>query len=252
MKRYAQTILIVGLICLAALAIVGHVRSLRAPVAEIRLPTGSLNSQAETDPESSLIGNLERIPVAVTTETVQAVIGTLVRPQSYERQVQVETLWPGGQSTATASVWVDQGYTMTILSPEQGAAVYSICYGEQLSQWLEGDTIWHVGKADDKSADLAQRIPSYEDILAAETGNITQADYVDWNGLSCVFAEVRYEELDYLERYWVSVPTGLLVRAETLKGDSVVYRMTSGSINQPVSDGVVFALPDGAVLHRTG
>ena len=252
MKRYAQTGLIVVLMCLAVLIISGHLRSLRAPVSEIRLPTGSLNSQAETDPESSLIGNMERIPVTVTTGTVQAVIGTLARPQSYERQVQIETFWPGGQSAATANVWVDQGYTMTTLTPEQGTAVYSICYEDQLSQWLEGDTIWHVGKADDKSADLAQRIPSYEDILSAEKGNITQADYVDWNGISCVFAELRYEELDYLERYWVSVPTGLLVRAETLKGDTVVYRMTSGSINQPAASEVKFVLPDGSVLHVTG
>jgi len=252
MKRYVQIILTVALVCFAALIISGHLRSLRAPVAEIRLPTGSLNNQAETDPESNLLGNMERIPVTVTTETVQAVIETLVRPQSYERQVQIETFWPGGQSTATASVWVDQGYTMTTLAPEQGAAVHSICYDGLLSQWLEGDIIPHLGKADDKSADLAQRMPSYEDILAVEMGNITQADYVDWNGLSCVFAEVRYEDLDYLERYWVSVPTGLLVRAETLKGSSVVYRMTSGSVNQPVGSNVLFALPDGTALHQTG
>ena len=252
MKRYAQMGLIVAIVCLAALIISGHLSSLRAPVSEIRLPTGSLNSQTETDPESNLIRNVERTPLTVTTETVQAVVDTLARPQSYERQVQIETFWPGGQSMVTASVWVDQGYTMTILTPEQGAAVHSIYYDEQLSQWLEGDAIWHVGKADDKSADIAQRIPSYEDILTAEMGNITQADYVDWNGLSCVFAEVRYEEMDYLERYWVSVPTGLLVRAETLKGDSVVYRMTSGSINRPAASDVIFALPDGTALHVTG
>ena len=49
----------------------------------------------------------------------------------------------------------------------------------------------------------------------------------------------------------MSVESGLLVSAETVKGDDVVYRMTAYQVESPlVGAEDRFTLPDGSVLHQ--
>ena len=62
--------------------------------------------------------------------------------------------------------------------------------------------------------------------------------------------EVAENEVGNRERYWVSVSSGLLVAAETMKGEEAVLTMTAEQVEMPVPPGVSFALPDGSVLHE--
>ena len=49
--------------------------------------------------------------IDVTTDTVQSILATLNRPESYYRELSVETLWDGGSSTIYVQHWVDQDYS---------------------------------------------------------------------------------------------------------------------------------------------
>lgn len=60
--------------------------------------------------------------------------------------------------------------------------------------------------------------------------------------------ETAADAADYVTRYWVSVENGLLVQAERLLEDEVVYRMTSLYVDQTEYDASQFTLPDGTVL----
>ena len=51
-----------------------------------------------------------------------------------------------------------------------------------------------------------------------------------------------------MTRYWVSVDTGLLVQAERLLGENIVYRMSALSAEEVEYDASLFALPDGVSL----
>ena len=94
-----------------------------------------------------------------------------------------------------------------------------------------------------------RRIPTYEDVLALEQEAIAAAGYEERGGLACIYVETTPNELGYTERYWVSVNTGLLVSAERLDGEELVYRMTAYAVEYQFSDDGVFELPDGTVLH---
>ena len=53
-----------------------------------------------------------------------------------------------------------------------------------------------------------------------------------------------------IQRFWVSVDSGLLVAAETEKDGQVVYAMAARDVVSPLDETQgIFVLPDGTVLH---
>ena len=209
-------------------------------------------SPASTDPPPNQgeTGDYKR--VEVTLDTVQQVVATLERPDSYSRTVNVETV--GGTGTAgatTASVTVDGGWTQSQLTLPDGRVSHSIVGEGKRYVWYDNQRRWQEYDASDRSADLAQRLPTYEDVLAAEAERIVEAQYVLTGALPCIYVVVAEPELGYLESYWVSVDTGLLVRSESSKDGEVFYRMSGYTVETPAAPGLSFALPDGTVLHTT-
>ena len=64
--------------------------------------------------------------VAVTPETVQSVVSTLARPDSYYRELTVETLWSGGSYSSTVQFWEDSGWSHTRQTLASGAVLIRI------------------------------------------------------------------------------------------------------------------------------
>ena len=227
--------------------------------AEIVLPT-----PAATEPggEAGLEGGGLVLPVRTTPETVQNIIATLTRPENYARTVTVEMATGSDQAGSfTASVLVDGAWTSIELTQsfQPMGTQYTIVYtdpesGEgKLYRWYAGSTevkTWPVGE---RGADLAQHIPTYEDVLELDPDSIVDAGFVVRDGVPCVYVEAQMEELGYLERYWVSTENGLLIAAETSKDGVVVLRMSSTEAEVlQTADEERFTLPDGTVLHRQG
>ena len=56
--------------------------------------------------------------------------------------------------------------------------------------------------------------------------------------------------LGYVERYWVSVSSGLLAAAERECDGAVVYRMAALTVSYDGVDAEDFTLPNGTVLYE--
>ena len=200
--------------------------------------------------DSSVSPAAPLLQVEVNTTTVQAVIATLERTGSYYRQLSVETFWTGGSSTTSVQTWVDNGFTYVRFATPSGQVRYSLTANDTLYYWYDGSTTWLTAPANSLSSDLAQRIPTYEDVLALPAQQISDAGYYTYNDQLCIYVETYVDEFGYLERYWIGVENGLLVGSETVKDGRVVYSMRAGtSIQTPCPTDVLFALPDGTVLH---
>ena len=65
--------------------------------------------------------------VAVTPETVQSVVATLSRPDSYYRELTVETLWSGGSYSSTVQYWEDSGWSHIRQTLASGAVRHDLC-----------------------------------------------------------------------------------------------------------------------------
>lgn len=216
---------------------------------EVTLPTISPSGPENSAPSGEPGADGELV-VEVTPQTVQSVIATLARPESYYREVTLETFWgESGSAAATAQVWVDKGYTRIDTALPGGMVEHTIVGGGRRYRWYNSEREWFETDAGENDADLMQRIPTYEDVLTLDAGAVTAAGYEKKGGLDCVYVEAAEEELGYLERYWISVERGLLVAAETLKGERTVMRVSAYSVEIPVRSGDVFTLPDGTALQ---
>lgn len=220
---------------------------------QVQLP--DLSEGTETDPSGNGAESGSRfIRVEVTPETVQSVISkTLSRPQSYYREISIE-LWAGTETAAvtTARVWVDGGWTRSDVTAPSGLVQHNLVGEGTRWLWYEDDIAAVSVPAGQTVSDLVQRIPTYEDVLALPQEEITDAGYEKYAKTDCVFVEVEQEELDSYERYWIAVSDGLLVAAERVRDDQLLYRMTVLSTESPAPLNSSFALPDGTVLHTVG
>lgn len=217
---------------------------------EITLPVDP--GETEEPGGNEIPGLTGDLLVEVSPETVQHIIEkTLTRPESYYREITLETFWgETGSASAQARVWVDGGYTRIDTTLADGTVEHTIVGEGRRYRWYGGDWSWYETDAAEGDDDLMQHIPTYEDVLALDAELITDAGYEDKEGLGCIFVEVAQNELGYRERYWVSVERGLLVAAETWKGEELVLRSSAYSVEIPVRSGAVFTLPNGTVLHE--
>ena len=212
-KRNLMVVLIAAVIVVAILASFG-LRLFVPDTAKIVLPTPAASASPGLEPGTG--SGLVRVDV--TPETVQTVIGqTLTRPESYFREVTIEDFWGDGeQSSTTARVWVDGGWTMTESAMADGAIRHTIVGEGQFWLWYDGDRTPVTGPADERSADLeGQRIPTYEDVLSLDTADIAAAGYEERGGLACVWTQTAPDALGYVETYWVAVDSGLLVSSRS-------------------------------------
>lgn len=188
----------------------------------------------------------------VTADTVQRVVATLERPESYARTITTETIGEDGTvGQTTAQVVVDGGWTQVTATLPDGRVCHTIVGEETRYVWYDNQRSWQEYPAQERSADLSQRLPTYEDVLAVLRSDIVDAGYQTSGDLPCIYVAVEEEELGYVEEYWISVDTGLLVRSESRKGDEVFYRMSGYTVETPAAQGLTFALPDGTALHTT-
>ena len=225
--------------------------NLFAPTPELVLADPDATASAEPSGEPS--GGQGGVRVEVSTQTVQSLIASLTRYESYSRTVTVEYAAQGQSvGTVSAQVWADGGWLRTDLTLASGRVEHAILGDGQLWLWYDGERTVYEGPAEGLSADLIQRLPTYEDVLELDKSSITAAGYEERDGQPCVYVEAKTAR-SYTERYWVSVNSGLLVAAETEEDGEVVYTMSARDVVSPLEEtGGVFALPDGAVLRPRG
>ena len=217
MDQKNRTILVIAI---AVTVVAAVFVSIVLPAITGRAPQVTLpNVNQETEGESQAF-----LPVEVTPETVQTVIASLSRPDSYYRELTVTLFWEGGESAEQVEIWADGGYVRTTIATG-GTVQYRLVGEGKLRLWYAGDQTWQETEAGDGTADLAQRIPTYEDVLDLDTQQITAANYEEKNGKDCIFIEVEGVQ-GVVDRYWIATDTGLLCAAETYEGDQKVYEMT--------------------------
>ena len=245
-KRTVMAVVIIVVVLAAVLY--SFFLNLFAPTPHLELPDPDITQSV--DPMGEESGQPEGVVVEVAPQTVQSLIASLERYESYRRTVAVE-YFSAGQSlgTVTVQVWADSGWTRAAPAHSAGAVEHSIVGNGTLWLWYEKGSKVYSGPAAEKTADLSQRLPTYEDVLALDKRNITEAGYEERDGQPCVYVEAK-TALNSTERYWVSVDSGLLVASETEQDGDVVYAMSSRDVVSPLDQREgIFALPDGTVLY---
>lgn len=188
------------------------------------------------------------VPVSVTPDSVQRVISTLSRPQSYFYKLDVSLYWPSGQSTLSRRIYARGGYSrIDFLSAAGKVEKSAVSGGGRVFYWTPGSAQFYKGAAGDENADDIQSIPTYEDLILLDKASITSAGYAQYAQQDCIYITARDKGLNYTDHYWVSVLSGLLVAFERYQDDTLVYRasMTLLDLSEPSEE--QFRLPNRAL-----
>ena len=220
----------------------------------VHIPSITLSDASSEEPPASGSSGPEAADqywqVDVTPETVQSIVATLIRPDSYYRELTVETLWSGGSFSSSVQYWQDRAWSHTRQDLASGAVRHDLAGPEEAYYWYEGSSAWNALPADERSHELAQHIPTYETVLDLDPDSITETGYELRGPYPCVYVAFQGEDSASVERYWISTDNGLLVSAEREINGELVYRMTAyGQVQIPCPATASFALPDGQVLH---
>ncbi len=246
-KRIILAVAIISVVLLAVLY--SFFLNLFARTSELVVADPNATDSVDSAQES--LNQEGGIPVEVTTQTVQSVVASLQRYESYSRTMSVEYLEQGQSlGTVTARVWVDGGWTRSSVARSNGVVEHAIVGDGMLWLWHDSGEQTYHGPATAATADLMQRLPTYEDVLYLDQESITDAGYQIWEGQPCIYVEAHLAQWGYVERYWISETSGLLMATETEEEGQVVYTMRSRPVTSPLeqTDGI-FTLPNGTELH---
>ena len=186
--------------------------------------------------------------IAVTPETVQTVIATLHRSDSYSRTLSVQDFWSGGSRIRAFKVWA-RGDSLRLaisdaLSGDQAPAQENILIrdGEKWIWYGDGSGVYR-GPLRPGDADAYQTILTYEDLLSAPAGDILAADYRQLGEQFCIYVRWRSGPLGYVSDCWIDPDTGLLMGERRYDGEILIYSMDSTVPDLTTPDESIFASP---------
>jgi len=224
MKKQSTILYILTFIVLAAVL---YLVFFAVPGAEIDtvpviLPVDSGEEDESKEPESA--------PqlIEVTPDSVQTVIRTMNRANSYSRSICSESFWSGGDTRRNIDVWVTGDASKLEVSRPDGSDIMHILIADgEKTIWYSDSEGSFSGPAAEADADMYQALLSYERILDVDKKNIVDAGYEEYLGEMCIYVRYRSGELGYDNVCYVSLATGLVMGEESYDGDSLVIRVTS-------------------------
>ncbi|MBO4330997.1 MAG: hypothetical protein J5827_02870 [Oscillospiraceae bacterium] len=243
-RRRITVFAIISAVLIALSVLLALIFTNKGATAELILPDTQHTATAPGDDDA------DHAPLSaeVTPETVQAVIRTLSRPDSYSRSVTVESSWLGGSAQYRISSWVKGGRERLAVECDGWDEVKNILLTEdEITVWYGSDTSGRYtaprphGESGPGLGDELGMIPTYEDVLELDAGRITDAGYVQRDGWKIMAATVD-DITGYDRYYYISPDTGLLEAAEAFDGERRVYLMTAGAAELNAPDDSLFTL----------
>jgi len=191
--------------------------------------------------------------IEVNRETIQDVVSTLLRPETYRRNILIESFWDGGQAAFNIDVSVSDGITSLSITPPMGAQKRIIVTPDNLYIWYYGDTEPFVGQPDSigdhRTADEWQMLPTFESVIGLDRNYVVDGGYVEFAGELCIFVLYRSPLLNNLRKYYISLDLGLVIAVEEHDSDGMlIYRMTAGQTIVGDVNPEDFMLPDRTLL----
>ena len=187
--------------------------------------------------------------VRVDGDNIKKIVAALRRPAQYHISANSTIYYTGGQSSKAAEVYFSDGVSRTIVYDGSGQQERScIINGDNVYIWEGVRGSVYSGSLGSFSADDYAFIPTYEDILELDDGDIISADYLLYNEMYCLVAETRDRLSGYRGLYYISAESGLLIGAQRFDGDTLVYSLSCSVLDAPITEENIFTLPDGTYV----
>ena len=198
-------------------------------------------------PDSGKPADTEAIVVDKTN--VKNIIAAIKRPEEYFSETRSTISHESGSASFARQKWVKGNLSrIDVFSSvsSQNPSAHYIYTADLIYAWRPGERTPYKTARGSFEPDDEQMMMSYEDIISANVNDITTAQLTMYDGVSCIYAEVKNPSNNYTNRYWVSYSTGLLVFGQSLNRDGkVVYSVTATQTDVSPQSMDSFRLPNG-------
>lgn len=216
--------------------------------ARITLPQqGEGDIRQPEDMEKYNINTVEQIEIS--RENIKAVVASLRRPEQYSFTAQTEYRHARGSASFRTECWRAQGASRFVLYGRNGGVTKNILLTENHAYiWGSGGESFYKGSRGDFSEDDAGNIPTYEDIADLPDSHILEAGVTELeSGEKCIFVLSEDPERGERTEWYVSIASGLLVRAGDRAADGTLhYEMNVTELAVGTVDAEKLLLPNGA------
>lgn len=202
------------------------------------------NAVESTVPQTG--GEIAEKVISVSTKTVQTVISTLHRAESYSRVLNVLDSWNGGKRERTITVFTrgdDTRLDVVSGSGTQAVTEHVLLKGAEKWIWYSDRTGVFHSALQEGDSDSYQSILTYEDALSVPAEDILEADYREYSGRNCIFVRFRTGLLGYESECYIDPSNGLLMAERTYDGDFLFYSMDSSDPDISTPDDALFLEP---------
>lgn len=245
---------VISTVCLvAAVVIILVYLNMSADTPEVHLPEATAGISSDINNEGEGGENVNKLNFAeLRPDTVQYILAIIDKPKSYSCNYSVESFWEEGSSYFDVAVYVkDNVFSVEILNDAYFKR--SIFTEEEFYIWYIDEKDYYKGTrgtalADDKIADAVQMSGSYESLLELEHEQIIETDYIEVDGIYCIYVKAETGRFGYISEYYIYPDTGLLLKNEIYDGDTLIYRMTGGDVMLTAPDDNYFTLPGGKIV----
>lgn len=211
----------------------------------ITLPSEQTEAPVVSQGDEPFTSNDALQGVEIRPDNVQRVIASLSRPEAYSYLVQ-NTLYEGMTAIHTLKrrQYFKQDVCRTDEISESGNTQRTILRkADKIYAWESNSDRYYSGKAGNFTDDDSAMIPSYKTVLSLGIDQIVAADISNLSYEPCI--RIDATQGAYRSVYYVSTISGLLVRADILKGDTIMRQCLVSSLTMTAPADSVFQLPDG-------
>ena len=252
-KRLVLFTAISSICIIAAIVIILVSLSTTADTPEVHLPVETHGISSDVNNEGMGMGELNELNyAALRPDTVQYILKIIEQPKSYSCKYAIESFWDDGSGYFDVSVYVkDEIYSVMILN--DAYLKRCIFTDEKFYIWYIGEEDYYEGNrrsvlGEEKITDAVQMSGSYKSLMELDPEQIIETDYIDVDGVYCIYVKAKMGQFGYISEYYIYPDTGLLLKNEIYDGDKLVYRMSSSDMMLTAPYDEYFTLPGGKVV----
>jgi hypothetical protein len=208
----------------------------------IETPVISITEPSESPQDSGNRDGNDRLEVS--PETVQTLIASLNRPDSYTSSYTITRYYSGGQASEEMTVH-HKGGKFRMIRLANNRTENAVVSNGEVHWWIDGAEALVSSSLADSGARVLDELASlvaYEGLLDVPAEDIYAASHETYKGENCIFVKYADSEAYTIELY-ISVDKRLLVEAEIFEAGTLIYRMQSVSTELTAPADEVFVPP---------
>lgn len=188
-------------------------------------------------------GGAVAIAPDITNENVIRVVKSMEKASAYYQEGAVEVISGSSSIVTKYKTWAKNGVYKCELTTENNT-VNVVMTPKNSYYWASNSDKYYTAQTAEFKIEDVQGIPFVTELYDIPEDNVLSASVENHLNTAAIYTEVKDTSTGYNEKYWIGAQNGVLLKSETYKNGSLIYRFQTDKFTYDVPDDSVFLLPD--------